>query len=200
MTPRSMPAANKTIIQMTTAKMLRRFCRITASLFIMFFIKGAFIHAQETASPDEALPDLGGTAVILHFTARVIESGREVIWNTSDSKVTISGKPVSLQLTGRNIIVVARFTPYISNDGGKFLAAQGQVWTDIPNEGVSYYTSIQTIPLEFDEPIFFFPLGSYSEDDNMRIEIQLILTPYEEAVPADDNSSNENTNSNEDSL
>lgn len=199
MTLRSMPVIKMPIIKMTAANMLRRFCRITASLFIMFFIKGTFIHAQETASPDEVLPDLGGTAVILHFTARVIESGQEVIWNTSDSKVTISGRPVSLQLTGRNIIVVARFTPYISNDGGKFLAAQGQVWTDIPNEGVSYYTSIQTIPLEFDEPIFFFPLGSYSEDDDTRIEIQLILKPYEEAVPADDHSSSENTDRNEDS-
>jgi hypothetical protein len=122
-----------------------------------------------------------------------VESNDNVIWNTSDSKITISGKPVSLRFTGRNIVAVVRFTPYVSDDGYKFLAAQGQVWIDIPYEGVYYYANIETIPLEFHEQIFFFPLGSPIEENNVRIEIQIMIMPYgEEAVSSQENPSSEN--------
>jgi hypothetical protein len=183
-----------TVVKMAAIKLSWRFYKITASLLILFFAGTALAQAQETPSPDGIVPGLEGTAVVLEFTARIIESNQEVIWNTSDSKVTISGKPVSLKLTGRNIVVVVRFTPYISADGSKILAAQGQVWTDIPDEGVHYYTSIQTIPLEFDEEIFFFPLGSQDSENETRIEIQLMLKPYEGSIPSETNPSSENIN------
>jgi hypothetical protein len=169
------------------------FRKITVLLIIFCFAGITALQAQEELSQDEVLPGLEGTAVVINFTARVIESNQGVIWNTTDSRVTISGKPISLKLTGKNIVVVARFTPYINADGEKFLAAQGQVWTDIPNEGVHYYTSIQTLPLEFGEQIFFFPLGSQNAENETRIEIQLILEPYEGSIPSETNLSSENT-------
>ncbi len=188
-----MIAARITAVKLAVIKMMVwRFCKITAFLPVFFFAGAVIGQAQEASSPDEILPGLEETAVVLHFTARVVESDQEVIWNISDSKVTISGKPVSLKLTGRNIIIVVRFTPYISDDGHKFLAAQGQVWTDIPNEGVHYYTSIETVPLEFGEQIFFFPLGSQTEEHNTRIEIQLMLKPYEGPVLSQNDPSSEN--------
>ncbi|MDR2900969.1 MAG: hypothetical protein LBV20_05575 [Treponema sp.] len=181
-----------TVITAPVIDMTRRFCKITAPLLLLFFAGVTFSYAQEKSSLDEVLPGLEDTAVVLYFTARVIESNQEVIWNTSDYKVTISGKPVSLKITGKNIVVVARFTPYINADGNKYLAAQGQVWTDIPHEGVHYYTSIQTIPLEFGEQIFFFPLGSQKSENDIRIEIQLELKPYENESFPQNNLSSEN--------
>jgi hypothetical protein len=181
-----------TVIKMIDIKIAWHFCKITAPLLLLFFAGVSLAQAQESTSPNEILPGLEESAVVLHFTARVIESNQEVIWNTSDSKVTISGKPVSLKLTGTNIIVVARFTPYVRADGSTFLAAQGQVWTDIPNEGVHYYTSMQTIPLAFDEEVFFFPLGSQNAENGTRIEIQLMLKPYEGAAAAQQMTSSEN--------
>ncbi len=183
-----------TVIKTPVIKTAWRFWKITVPLFIFFFAGTAVARAQESSSPDEILPGFEETAVILQINARVIEPNQEIIWDSSDSKATISGKPVSIKLTGRNIIIVARFTPYISADGLKFLAVQGQVWTDVPNKGVHYYTSIQTMPVEFGEQIFFFPLGSQTEEGDMRIEIQLMLKPYEEELPSQDNPSSENVN------
>jgi hypothetical protein len=170
-----------------------RFYRSAFPLLLVCCTGMSMLQAQETAAQDEILPGLEESAVILSFTARVIESNQEVTWNTSNSKVTISGKPVSIKLTGKNIVVIARFTPYINAEGVKFLTAQGQVWTDTPHEGVHYYTSIETIPLDFDEQIFFFPLGSQDSPSGTRIEIQLMLKPYDEVNLSQNNASSEHS-------
>ncbi|MDR3115585.1 MAG: hypothetical protein LBU25_08695 [Treponema sp.] len=133
--------------------------------------------AQEPAL-EELLPALKERAVVLDIIARVVEKNQQEVWNSVNSKVTIPGKPVSLKLVGTNILVVVQFTLYFRGDGNKFLVAQGQIWVDIPNQGIHYQTTIQTIPLEFGEQIYFFPLGSVDSQDEAHIEIQLELHPY----------------------
>jgi hypothetical protein len=63
-------------------------------------------------------------------------------------------------------------------DGRYILAAQGQIWITIPGEGMRYRATMQTLPLEFRKPVYFFPLGSTEAPDEARIEIQLMLEPY----------------------
>jgi hypothetical protein len=41
-----------------------------------------------------------------------------------------------------------------------------------------YQTTLQTIPIEFGEQVYFYPLGSVAEPEEARIEIQLELLPY----------------------
>ena len=65
-------------------------------------------------------------------------------------------------------------------DGKNILVAQGQVWVTTKDEGILYYTSIQTIPIEYGERVFFFPLGQKKDDQRARIEVQLVLSPYVE--------------------
>jgi hypothetical protein len=40
---------------------------------------------------------------------------------------------------------------------------------------------MQTIPLEFGEQVYFFPLGPMQSQEEAYIEIQLLLEPYAEA-------------------
>jgi hypothetical protein len=54
----------------------------------------------------------------------------------------------------------------------------GQIWINVPNEGISFHTTMQTIPLEFSEQVYFFPLGSMKDNDAPIREIQLVLEPY----------------------
>jgi hypothetical protein len=119
-------------------------------------------------------------ALILDISARIVEQNQTVIWNESHRKATISGRPVGIKLVGANVVVAVQFTPYLRRGLKKFLVAQGQIWMDIPNQGMRCHTSMQTIPLEFGEPIYFFPLGPLQEDDAARIEVMLTLHPYEE--------------------
>jgi len=129
------------------------------------------------------LPALREKAVVLDIIARVVERDRDEVWNSESSKVTIPGRPVSLKLVGENVVVVVQFTPYRRDDGRQVLVAQGQVWVNTPEEGIRYQTTMQTIPVDFGEQIFFFPLGPKTGAGHARIEIQLELNPYQE--PAD---------------
>jgi hypothetical protein len=124
----------------------------------------------------EMPPGFRRQALLLNIESRVIVSG-QVIWSELNSKVTIPGTPVGVQLVGSNVVVSAQFTPFIHPDGD-VLVAQGQIWIADHNGVVTYYTSIQTIPMEFDEQIIFFPLGS-SENLSPSIEIVIIVNNYE---------------------
>ena len=168
--------------------------------FMLIFANVVFIPADEEQtepeqpeaeapelSPDDSAPTMEnlfprfrGRAIVLEINARIVEQDQVVIWNESHRKTTISGRPVGIKLVGANVVVAAQFTPYIRRGAQKFLVAQGQIWMDIPDQGIRYHTSMQTIPLEFGEPIYFFPLGPLNEKDAASIEVMLTLYPYEE--------------------
>ena len=159
---------------------------------IFFIVNITVIFADEvqtlqdtTESPGDSvqsiIPRFRGRAVVLEINARIIEQNREEEpWNESHRKTTISGRPVGIKIVGANVVIAAQFTPYTRRGVDKFLVAQGQIWMDVPNEGIRYHASVQTIPVEYGEPIYFFPLGSFSEDSSASIEVVLTLFPYEE--------------------
>jgi len=118
-------------------------------------------------------------ALVLDIDARVLEEEKVVVWNETHQKITIPGNPVGIQMVGSNIVVSVQFTPFIRRVGGNVLVAQGQIWIDDPERGICYYTSIQTIPMEFNEPVYFFPLGA-SQQFGSSIEIVLTVNIYNE--------------------
>jgi len=157
----------------------------------LLFCTALSVGAQE--SDLQLIPGLKDTALILDIVARVVERDQEELWTSENSKVTIPGRPVTLKLVGQNVIVAVQFTPYHREDGKQMLVAQGQVWIDTPEEGIRYQTSMQTIPLDFGERIFFFPLGSTVDDGQASIEIQLELRPFVDAVEQENSEETENT-------
>lgn len=157
-------------------------------LFSAFFIfaAGAQINAQDMQARDSHVA--GGTAqrfgrraLVVNIDARVLEEKKEVVWEETTKRITIPGSPVGVKLVGSNVVVAVQFTPFIRRHGS-VLVAQGQIWIDDPHKGMSYYTSIQTVPLEFGEPVYFFPLGSRQADAS--IEIILTVNQYAASLPA----------------
>jgi len=155
--------------------------------FIFLFCIKA-LAAQETepdANPlDNVLPGFKGQAVILNIKARVIEQNMTEIWNEEHQRVTIPGRPVGIKIVGSNIIVDAQFIPYLRRRGQSMLVAQGQIWIDVPNHGLRYQTTMQTIPIAFNEPVYFFPLGSAAQSNEARIEIMLTMRQYSMEIDA----------------
>jgi len=145
---------------------------------LVFFAAGINIDAQENASSTEKSQGNRRRALVIDIKARVLEDAQTVIWNESHRKITIPGSPVGIKLVGSNVVVAVQFTPFIRRSGN-VLVAQGQIWIEDPQRGMSYYTSIQTIPMDFDEPIYFFPLGTQHNLDS-SIEIILTVNPYRE--------------------
>ncbi|MDR0457289.1 MAG: hypothetical protein LBH20_11480 [Treponema sp.] len=173
---------------------MRRCCLVCC--IVAALVHTAPIPAEETDSPtgrqegtaavsgDSPLqgffPHFRRRALIMNINARLVEQNQTVIWNESHQKTTMPGHPVGIKLVGANLVVVAQFTPYIRRGIQKFLVAQGQIWMEIPNQGIRYHTSMQTIPLEFGEPVYFFPLGPRKDEDAACIEVMLTLHPYED--------------------
>lgn len=128
-------------------------------------------------------------AVVMNIDARVLNEEQEVIWNENHRRLAIPGSPVGIQLVGANVVVAIQFTPFLHRSGN-VLVVQGQIWSEDPGRGVSYYTSIQTIPLELGEPIIFYPLGQGDEID-ASIEVVITILPYN-SNEAEDISTTEN--------
>ena len=158
--------------------------------FFIFIVSSVIVPAEETdlqedgqedaAAPSNDPPEQnprrkeGGRPIVLDINARVLEQDQiETLNNEPLKKTIIPSKPVEIKLVGSNLVVSMQFT-YIRNEGQKFLVAQGQIWIDIPEQGIQYHYSMQTIPLEFDEPILFFPLGQLDEN-TACIEVELTL-------------------------
>lgn len=96
-------------------------------------------------------------------------------WQAESSKDTVTGTPVHFKLVGTNVAIIVQITPYEQEDGKTVtLFAQGQVWVQPPEGGLSYHTNIDTLSVAFGETVIFFPLGrSPSGTAPMRIEISV---------------------------
>jgi hypothetical protein len=151
---------------------------------VFLFGTGVFLNAQEGASPPNPQNPLSqplrDRAVVFRIVTRVIEKDDTEAWNSDTYKVTVPGRPVGLKIVGENIAVSVQFTLYQHRNRGSILVAQGQIFTETPDGGVSCRTLIQTLPFNFGEQIFFFPLGSGNPDDEAHIEILLEMNRYDE--------------------
>jgi hypothetical protein len=170
--------------------MRRLFCLF--SVFILFIIIIPVGAQNNQLSGGTRIPENRRQALVLDINSRVLEDGKTVVWSETNHKTSISGIPVGVQLVGSNIVVSVQFTPYIRREGN-VLVAQGQIWVAETGKGVTYFTSIQTVPMEFGEPVYFFPLGE-SRNLNPSIEIIITVSPYSESGTskrADPNSGND---------
>jgi hypothetical protein len=147
---------------------------------ILFFAAIVTLGSQESF-PGE-FPNLWERPVVMHIVSRIVGQDQQVVWNTENTRVTFSRHPVGLRLVGSDLVVTVQFTPFLRPDGRHTLVAQGQIWINLPEQGISHHTTMQTIPLEFQEQIYFFPLGSIRAGDEAHIEIQLVLEPYSDEI------------------
>ena len=148
---------------------------LLSSLFFLLIKSPAY---SQDLTPDNIPPGLRDRAIIIDFSARIIEQNQEIVWNSENTKVTISGRPVVLRLMGNNLVIEAQFTPFIRPNGNNVLVAQAQVWIQTADQGISFRANMQTIPIDFDDYIYFFPLGSSASDNEPQIEIQIAVYPF----------------------
>jgi hypothetical protein len=156
---------------------MMRFKKLFMVKSVLFFTAGA--AALWAQSFEDVLPSLQNRALALDITARVVEKDSQEVWNSSSiSKITISGRAVGVKLLGANVIVAVQFTPYLTREGNAILVIQGQIWVSIPDQGVQYQTTLQTIPVTFGEQVCFLPLGAASSNGDAYIEVLVNVSPY----------------------
>jgi len=148
-------------------KSMNRSKYIIGIFFAVFFILTASISSAQGGGRQGS----GMQPLAMNINARVMDE-QNLLMDESETRTAIPGSPVGIRLVGSNVVVVVQFTPFIRRQGN-VLVAQGHIWINNPGGGVSYYTSIQTIPMDFNEPIYFFPLGT----SNTSLQIILTINP-----------------------
>lgn len=145
--------------------------------------------AQSTARGfdlDTSLAEMMSGVLEVHITARIIdENDNELVWSLDVTRVTISGRSVSVRMEGNNITIVADFTPYWTDENELLLVAQGQTWVGAGDaDDGEYRTSFTTLPIQLGEPIVFFPLGidqipvETEEYGRLNIELEINVERY----------------------
>jgi hypothetical protein len=125
---------------------------------------------------------LRDNALSVHILARVVEPDKEDVWLTESRKVTISGRAVQVKLSGENLVIFADIIPYMNADRTILLVAKGQVWAqEEMEEGVKYYSTMKSLPVESGESVLFFPLGrAMDQQQNIySIELEITVVPYQ---------------------
>ncbi|MDR0382755.1 MAG: hypothetical protein LBH50_02080 [Spirochaetaceae bacterium] len=160
-------------------------------LFLLFGAKFS-LNAQDGQPPPDPqkriTAPMRDRAVMFRIITRVLEKDDTEAWNSDTYKVMLPGRPVGLRIVGENVAVSVQFTLYQRRGSGVLLFAHVQIFTGTSDGGVQYRTMMQTLPIDFGEQIFFFPLGSEDADDEARIEIQLEMSRYDGTSVSGDSS------------
>jgi hypothetical protein len=135
-------------------------------------------HPEPPHPKQSVAVPMSDSAIVLHMVTRVLEKGDIEAWNSDTYKVTLPGRPIGLKIVGENVAVFVQFTPYPRRNRSGVLVAHGQIFTETPDGKVQYRTVMQAVPLEYDEQLFFFPLGPGKSDDEAHIEIQIEMNRY----------------------
>lgn len=130
----------------------------------------------------------------ININARIVDSQQNsTVWNMELTRVTVSGRAVTVRLEGSNITVVAEFTPVRGKDNELVLVAQGQTWVRTGNRphDVQYRTTFTTLPISLGQPIVFLPLGAEQSTisqgevpidtdrfGRLNIELEVNVVPY----------------------
>ncbi|MDX9801068.1 MAG: hypothetical protein RBT69_07020 [Spirochaetia bacterium] len=100
----------------------------------------------------------------INLAIRIFDDLDKTIVNSSWSRSTISGKPITINLKAGNLQIAAAFIPYYVDEKNVVLLAQGKVMLKPVNltEG-KYYSTVDSLPLKIGEKAFFLPLGLIDE-------------------------------------
>ena len=153
--------------------------------FLLCFVSAAVLTGQEKSEP--TLDDILKEALSLFIHARLSQDEQRVMWESEVDKLTIPGRPVTIHLKNGQARLSVHFTPYRKKEGGLVLVAQSELWllqqqTKSQPEGLRYYTSMKSIPLDFGETVLFFPLGKMDNLNNpekLHIEMAVMISPYQ---------------------
>ncbi|MDA3956846.1 hypothetical protein [Oceanispirochaeta sp.] len=167
--------------------------RLTIGIILaLFLVSGAFsqnktdLGQTDTGQSDPNMEELLKEALTVRIQAKLFHDVQNVMWQSELEKLTIPGRPVTIHMQNEQARLSVHFTPYRKSPGGLILVAQSEIWlkepaTESSPENLRYFTSMKSIPLEYDETIYFYPLGKLENLKNpnqIHIEMVLQIYPY----------------------
>lgn len=114
----------------------------------------------------------------LFFTMQMdtqVLDGEQLLWANSVEHVLPSGSPVNFQLAGRNFKMVLRLTCYPADSENMILVVQSEILLKERDDSVNFYSNFKTIKMAYNDPVFYFPLGTERAKDEQNSLLRLVL-------------------------
>ncbi len=113
---------------------------------------------------------------------KILDDGKNELVNSDWKLATLSGKPVSIQLKGNNLLIKADMTPYYSDRNSILLLTQANVKL-IPagSDTGKFYSTVNSLPIKLGEKALFFPLGLLDEkmENISSCVLEIEVQPYD---------------------
>jgi hypothetical protein len=111
----------------------------------------------------------------VRFTYRIVSrKDNKDLWVKVLDKVLPVGSTLSIRSSRNDIVILTYFTPLQSTDGHIILKAMSRVWQQGEDGRLSYFSSVNTIPITVSEEAVFYPLGISPGEANV-FEIKVLF-------------------------
>lgn len=136
------------------------------SRYFLLVVLGSVLYSQEEGS------------YRLRVLARIeptaqSEASAEEVWEEGSERVLGDGVPLRFRLERPNLSIQVRITPYVH--GERFLMIVQVDARRRSGEGryVGVMNTVQTIPMELDTPVVFYPFGKASGGRTLALELNV---------------------------
>jgi hypothetical protein len=114
---------------------------------------------ESVASPNSASPD--GAA---RTAAPAREGYPEISWSETLARSLPFSAPLDVRLVGKNVVALVQIVPIALRAAIIDLMVQGMVWVKMPDDSLSFKTTIQSLSLPLGARLFYYPLGLDTRD------------------------------------
>lgn len=142
-----------------------------ASVVLLFSIRSAFslspsmIHSLQAKSADGSgqggaqggVQQDGSSAQRASGSAP--EGTKEISWGDKLERMVPFAAPLDVRLVGKNIVALIQILPIALRSAILDLIVQGQVWVKMPDDSLSFKTTVQSLSLPLGSRLYFYPLG-----------------------------------------
>lgn len=88
-----------------------------------------------------------------------VEGAKDIVWGEALERVVPFAAPLDVRLVGKNVVVLFQILPIALRATIVDLIVQGQVWVKMPDDSVSFKTTVQSLSLPLGSKLYFYPLG-----------------------------------------
>jgi hypothetical protein len=109
----------------------------------------------------------------------------QIPWGEPLTRALPFTAPLDVRLVGKNVVALLQIIPTNLKSSVVELMVQGQIWVKMPDESMSYKTTLHSMSVTLGSRLLFYPLGMDSRSGApIAVEIRVDRPPLQTASPA----------------
>lgn len=136
---------------------------------LSFRIRSAFsltpdmVRALQTKSPESGTAS-DRAAAGAKAAAPAREASPGISWSETLARSLPFSAPLDVRLVGKNVVALVQIVPIALRAAIIDLMVQGMVWVKMPDDSLSFKTTVQSLSLPLGARLFYYPLGLDTRD------------------------------------